>query len=492
VCLWPSTLHPLRIGSPSWLTMLLGPIINPDNGLLTPPPSPHGVSRSKTITKPRRSSPLAGPAVMPVEVDIDEGASVHSRVSSFNAPQDFGLHPLSPQARVTAPVVPSRPAPMQSDYPTSDGTSDSEMGFQELNRRATLPTVISLDSTAANEEENTKANLFKRSSASFQTRRDLHKPRRTSDSQMLSFALPPSTVTSEQVIVSNSSEAEKADDSKVSFESPPSPPPARVKSRTGKTSPKDNSWYISNTYGETPRFTRLSLASDNVILPISARAYRKQHFNRHSEVPSSGVVESPNVSACRTSNRRSLISMALSSGLRLSESVGMPDPKAFTVSPPSSPSLTTLTNSHLRSLDSSQGHNRRSRTSLTGSLSTSSYRHSSSAYSALSILSDSTQTSIGKGAPATEEQNESCVPTVAYTRADEPAEKINRSKSFIAKMKRWTVTSSTIPVEHIDGLKSATGAESIPSETPLTRRKSERLRRIGTVKAFFRFFVVSG
>jgi len=474
--------------------MLLGPIINPDNGLLTPPPSPHGVSRSKTITKPRRSSPLAGPAVMPVDADVDEGTSVHSRVSSFCAPQEFVLQSLSPQARVSAPVVPSRPTPMQSDYPTFIGTNDSEMGFQDLNRR-TPPTVIALDSTTTNEEENAKGDLFRRSSTSFQTRRDLHKPRRTSDSQMLSFALPSSTFTSEQV--TNSSEAEKADNAKVSLESPPSPPPARVKSRTGKTLPKDNSWYISNTYGEIPRFTRLGLASGNVVLPVSARAYRKQHLNRHSKVPSSGVDELPNVCSCRTSNvlnRRSLIGMALSSsGLGLSESEGMPDPKAFTVSPPSSPSLTTLTKSHSLSLDPSQsrGHNTRSRTSLTGSLSTSSYRHSSSAYSALSILSDSSQTSISKGSPATEEENENCVPTVAYTRADEPAEKINRRKSFISKMKRWTVASSTTPVEHVDVLKSATGAESIPCDTPLTRKKSEKLRRIGTVKAFFRFFVVS-
>lgn len=463
----PLAFDAAAVVSPSWLTMLLGPIINPDNGLLTPPPSPHGVSRSKTVTKPRRSSPLAGPAVMPLDADIDKGTSVHSRVSSFCAPQDFGLHS---QARVIAPVVPPRPT-------------------------STPPPVISLDSTMANEEKSTKGNLFKTSSVSFQTRRDLHKPRRTSDSQMLSFALPPSTVTSEQVVASNSSVAEKA---KASFESPQTPPltPTPLKSRT---LPKDNSWYISNTYGETPRFTRLGLASDNVVLPVSARAYRKQHFNRHSKVPSSGIGESPNVSACRTSkrfNRRSLIGMALSSGLGLSESGGMPDPKAFTVSPPSSPSLSTLTNSHSSSLDSSQGHNTRSRTSLTGSLSTSSRRHSSSAYSALSILSDSSQTSITKGAPATDQQNESCVPTVAYTRAEElEAEKgVNRSKSFIAKMKRWSMASSTtIPVEHMDGLKSAsTGAESIPSETPLARRKSEKLRRIGTVKAFFRLFVVSG
>ncbi|KAL0946311.1 hypothetical protein HGRIS_012552 [Hohenbuehelia grisea] len=39
---------------------------------------------------------------------------------------------------------------------------------------------------------------------------------------------------------------------------------------------ESDSWLTANPYLATPRFTRLSLASDNVVLPVSAREYRRR------------------------------------------------------------------------------------------------------------------------------------------------------------------------------------------------------------------------
>lgn len=477
--------------------MLPGPFINPDNRLRAPP-CPHDVLRSKTVTKPRRSSPLAGPAVM--LVNTNENVTI-PRASSFCASPTPSL--------AMAPEDPSRPTSMQFDYSSCPSfqpssrphivSSDTDEGFQEPNSATTI--VAPVDSTI-----NEKRNSIRTGSVSFRKGRDYHKSRRTGDYNIRTLPLSLPTVANEDVGVSALSVTEKAEDLNVSNENPQILPTARVKSKTGRTLIKDNSWYITNTYTEVPKFSRLGLSSSNVVLPVSAKEYRKQHTNRHSKMTSDAATSlSSNVSnrTSRSLKRQSVIGLIVSSclGRTESEATGQtPLPgmvmksqrtdsgqKVVSTLPLSSPPLPTFAHSYPASLDSSQ-RNTLSR-SLTEYSSTSTHRISSSAHSALSTLSSS-QTSFSKEATSTRQQHhsESCTPVVAYTTSEELADKVKRRKSFIARMKGWTTSSSTVPV---DGLNSTTRADFVPSKTS-PQMKREKLHRIGSVKAFFRFFVVSG
>ncbi|XP_006455482.1 hypothetical protein AGABI2DRAFT_121403 [Agaricus bisporus var. bisporus H97] len=61
--------------------------------------------------------------------------------------------------------------------------------------------------------------------------------------------------------------------------------------------PRDNSWFTANTYQVTPKFTRLGLAASGVVLPVSAKKYKKlsYHSSRSSlntGAPSAGVLRS--------------------------------------------------------------------------------------------------------------------------------------------------------------------------------------------------------
>ncbi|KJA18665.1 hypothetical protein HYPSUDRAFT_79066 [Hypholoma sublateritium FD-334 SS-4] len=67
--------------------------------------------------------------------------------------------------------------------------------------------------------------------------------------------------------------------------------PARPKSITpphrspvARTPPKDNSWYTEHAYTTTPRFSRLGLPAEGVVLPLTAKEYKKKNGNvsRHS------------------------------------------------------------------------------------------------------------------------------------------------------------------------------------------------------------------
>ncbi|CAA7270106.1 unnamed protein product [Cyclocybe aegerita] len=51
---------------------------------------------------------------------------------------------------------------------------------------------------------------------------------------------------------------------------------AHPSAKSDRPVPTDNSWYTANAYDVTPKFTRLGLAGPGVVLPVSARAHRKQ------------------------------------------------------------------------------------------------------------------------------------------------------------------------------------------------------------------------
>ncbi|KAJ3512184.1 hypothetical protein NLJ89_g3671 [Agrocybe chaxingu] len=57
---------------------------------------------------------------------------------------------------------------------------------------------------------------------------------------------------------------------------------AHPSAKRTRPAPTDNSWYTANAYDVTPKFTRLGLAGPGVVLPVSARAHRKQQQSNPS------------------------------------------------------------------------------------------------------------------------------------------------------------------------------------------------------------------
>ncbi|KAL0581663.1 hypothetical protein V5O48_000364 [Marasmius crinis-equi] len=72
----------------------------------------------------------------------------------------------------------------------------------------------------------------------------------------------------------------------LSITSTPTPPedpssssskPSGHQQTSGSTSAHPSNWLTSNTYAEVPRFSRVGLASSNVVLPLSAKQHNKRH-----------------------------------------------------------------------------------------------------------------------------------------------------------------------------------------------------------------------
>ncbi|KIY50375.1 hypothetical protein FISHEDRAFT_71978 [Fistulina hepatica ATCC 64428] len=114
-----------------------------------------------------------------------------------------------------------------------------------------------------------------------------HSTRHPPDSPVVPYLTPPGRVAlysrGSRSATSLPEQMEHHDTSagRVSLPSPPPspgfvPPPNFPRAYSPLEREERDNWLISNTYDTTPKFTRLGLASSNVVLPLSAKVHRRQ------------------------------------------------------------------------------------------------------------------------------------------------------------------------------------------------------------------------
>ena len=289
--------------------MFPGSLETPSIGLLVPLlPS---MSRSNTGRKPQRSSPLAGPAVLVSYAD-DNSSSVASPI------QGHGRTSLSP------PKLRPRPKSMVSDYstlslhpqPLTPRSRPHAPGTKQIIRP--ISSVLPFSATQehfsnASSSCSPAYGEFRSLDEQYQHLRYINTvPLTSSDSKRISSTtrIPTISINEKPIDV---------------------PPPARSTSRMTGTLPRDNSWYIASAYDDTPRFSRLGLSADNVVLPVSTKEFKKSQRHRQHTPNSDGKDSS--------GNRRSLLmECTLASTLKLARSFTRTSSDHQLAQEPSSPS----------------------------------------------------------------------------------------------------------------------------------------------------------
>ena len=463
----------------------------------------HTLLRSKTSRKPHRSSPLAGPAVLP---DATTSSKSESRISSSLSLCDLGhleVSSLSSQGLIRPTSMPSMDSAVS--YPLSQDSSrprQRSMAPKELirPRSAPFPSGSTLHGGCP-------PGLRDGHLTSRERRNSQGCPRRYSDGLALSPSLHPADTPPIPTVIISEPEPDVV-------EVPQIPPLARTKSQS-KNSPRDNSWYTFNTYVETPRFSRLSLAAESVVMPVSAKEHKKrqqQQRPQHSGDTPSGsgsLPQSTDVGIstgrghCKEVNQQSLIGGLSSSMSRRSTRSNGARQRALSSSPASPASRpksecapdtlqTSLTHSLLvstlpssTSLSSSSPDSSPHRTrsiSFTDSLATTFFVPSTTSSSQTSTCDDA----------AAHHQREGLI-TIQHC-ARKPSiggAKVAKKKSLLARLGRWTVTSSTVslPVT-ISNKKDRDGAGK-KSTQPLGQSRTEKSSRSAGIRGFFRLFVSS-
>lgn len=458
---------------PLRLTMSSGTSLSvPASGLLAPPPPLH----TKTGRKPQRSSPLAGPAV---SVTDSEDSLSRLRVSS--SPSLYldahSLSPLTSPKRVSAGS--SRPKSLYSSLsfnPHSLHPQDCPAlppGTKQLTRPAS--SIFPLTATQVHFSDST-------SSGSQATKQ--HRDRGERRLSKYGNHAVPSRKLEPPIIMLNE---EAIDVAQTTI-----PPLVRSASRTTEsTSPRDNSWYITNAYEETPRFSRLSLAAGSVVMPVSAKEYKKGQ--RRSVYPS-GNGHSPSVNSGgniatkpTSGNRRTLFMASLASTLNLTgpnarTSPDYQEPPSLTHSF-SQPSLSSRASNSFPDSDSSPASSTTSSLFPGSNLSrtrTNSFTDSSSTHTFVvpEIVTSSSKTSIS------EEIAQEPSPTVIHGMETPQVPTVKRV-FLSSKINRRTVALGSLPP-----LNQETTRVKAAISAPVVER-NEKMRRGGTLKRIIRFFVSS-
>ena len=246
--------------------MFSGPLESPNNALLVPPL--HAVPRPQTGRKPQRSSPLAGPAVL--VSDAEETSSL--LITSSSPIQGHDPNFLLP------PTIRPRPKSIASGYSTSRSLHQQSLtswrrphapGTKQIIR----PTSSVLPFSATQE-------YF--SDADFSCSREARNFGERCQNMEHRSTLPLTRTRGQRVLpmTTNGPPTIVLDGTSIN-DVPQNPPPVRPRTHMAGTMPRANSWYITSAYDDTPKFSRLGLSADNVVLPVSAKEYKKQR-QRHS------------------------------------------------------------------------------------------------------------------------------------------------------------------------------------------------------------------
>ena len=262
--------------------MLPGSLETPSSGLpVLPLPS---MPRSKTGRKPQRSSPLAGPAVL--VSDAEETSN-----SVFVSPSPTKSHD---RISLSPPTLRPRPKSMVSDYSTLSLHQQSLTLRSRPHAPGTKQIIRPISSVlpfSATQEHFSNAHSSCSPTGGEVRNIGEHlgyrniSPLTRSDSKRVSSTTRLPTIS--------------INEKPIDVDVPQVPPSARSTSRMSGTLPRDNSWYIASAYDDTPRFSRLGLSADNVVLPVSAKEYKKCQRHRQHTPNSDGKDSS--------GNRRSLL-----------------------------------------------------------------------------------------------------------------------------------------------------------------------------------------
>ncbi|KAF8963501.1 hypothetical protein BDZ97DRAFT_1919746 [Flammula alnicola] len=266
-------------------------------------PSQHAAQRAKTARKPLRSSPLAGPALSNDRsvvslADSDPAPRPSSSASMRNISEMLPTQPLSCHLRSKSSQSVTRPNSRKSIYPPSPSPSPQPHLSPQHSSSGSNVT------PARSSRRLVKVRKIERPPSV------VHPPRETTvhmegvSAPSLPDLLDPSAAIRLEycfcgTIFLHASERKYG-----------SHGPGETQSILKPTAPVDNSWYVHSPYDITPKFSRLSLAAPNVVMPVSAKQHRKQ-LSRATSVRSTNNTSSG--SATPESSRRSSVSPTVGS-----------------------------------------------------------------------------------------------------------------------------------------------------------------------------------
>ena len=467
---------------------------------LTPP---HALLRSKTSRKPHRSSPLAGPAVLPLNNNGESATSSKSvsRLSSSLSLYDFGHSEVS---SLSSSQGLSRPTSMISMGSAVSYTLSQDSSIPR--RRSMAPKELIRPMSAFPLHLNSHSGCSRGlcdGHLSRECRNSQGCHRRYPDGLALSPSVhPDATRQPIPTVIISGPEPDVVD-------VPRTPPLARTKSQSTSSSPRDNSWYTFNTYVETPRFSRLSLAADSVVMPVSAKEHKKRQQQQRPQpldnTPSGSGSQSTDVgistggSHSKEVNQQSLIGGLSSSVSRRStkSNDARRRPATSPTSPPRSQRVpdtlqtslahslltSTLPSSTSSSSSSPDSSPHRTRAiSFTDSLATTFFVPSITSSSQTSVCDDAHQREV-----LVTIQNVNTEAQCARKPSSMGRAKLAKKKSLLARLGRWTVTSSTVSLP----VTMANKDLDKKSTQPLCQSRTEKSSRTTGIRGFFKLFVSS-
>ena len=220
-------------------------------------------------TRPLRSSPLAGPA-------LNRSLTTPVSTVSINDPTD------DPLLRVPTPPICHVLYPKSSqnldscDSSLSTPTTSRRRGLGPITAGANRSQSLYIPSTSTTDSGHASPSLMTRASEweidplqSLSISRTPVRPRPSSG--IASFRLPIPIVEEEpdcqveEIDVTDSSSKDTSCNSSTS----------EFTNSRSSSQPQVNSWYTSNTYDVTPRFSRLGLSSSTVVMPLSPKEHRR-------------------------------------------------------------------------------------------------------------------------------------------------------------------------------------------------------------------------
>ncbi|KAF9525259.1 hypothetical protein CPB83DRAFT_859773 [Crepidotus variabilis] len=459
----------------------LGSVGSTSSALLAPPNAQFS-SRSPTSRRPMRSSPLAASVVISLN-DNDEEIAVVPRVSSSpSILNDTDL--LTPSALHTRPRSShslSRPTSMISVYSNVSSPSSSEAALRRRSvgepQASWSPSSIPSNSTFL-EVPPPRARQRPRSPNSQDP-----SMRYSLSSSLASTSTNPMTGSSSNSVPSRRPISTVLEDETEEESSPSSATPEHSRA---STLPRDNSWYIANTYSETPKFTRLGLAGSSVVMPVSAKEHRKKQHQRSSSGSDLSLPADETAKESKSLRRRLSalpsnwsLKKLVSEEARAEASIVPPLPNrsksAVDISSPRMAPLTPPPPIHPPSASSSPSSSPKTNYFDLGSTSslplTSPYSSNSVASSSRTSMTDDTATLHRPITPQNE--SDSSDPSSRQTHdkifAITP-ETLKKRKSVVSRMKSWRIPSSAPPVPPLPA-EFATKINSRSMDEPRKRAK---------------------
>ncbi|KXN89276.1 hypothetical protein AN958_05954, partial [Leucoagaricus sp. SymC.cos] len=211
--------------------------------------------------KPLRSSPLAGPALQADGTTPEGTETGKARPSRISSTPDFAslLTPL-PSSKRARPKTAENPQAF-SPLPAAQFT---------VQKPLISPVSHSL----------LKGNLVKQGSVDLKRPASVVQPSLSSSPSSWVLRTSPTTINPENSKVSPLPPAARRPKTAHGYPSLPqcfdSNEPSSNNMPLARTrDSRDNSWYIANPYEMTPKFSRLGLASSNVVLPVSAKERKR-------------------------------------------------------------------------------------------------------------------------------------------------------------------------------------------------------------------------